>query len=152
MHKTIRALFLTALAAFLLAANVAWAQPKPQPEPSSVNLAPNAVSAILIDTDTGTVLYEKNSRLRLPPASITKVMTLLLVMEAIDQGKIKLTDKVRASEYAASMGGSQIFLEPGEEMTVEDLIKGVAVASGNDASVALAEHIAGTEEAFVAMM
>jgi len=152
MHKTIRAFFLTALAAFLLAANVAWAQPKPQPEPSSVNLAPNAVSAILIDTDTGTVLYEKNSRLRLPPASITKVMTLLLVMEAIDQGKIKLTDKVRASEYAASMGGSQIFLEPGEEMTVEDLIKGVAVASGNDASVALAEHIAGTEEAFVAMM
>ncbi|WP_083462955.1 D-alanyl-D-alanine carboxypeptidase family protein [Calditerricola satsumensis] len=152
MHKTIRAFFFTGLATVFLAANVAWAQPKPQPVPSSVNLAQNAVSAILIDADTGTVLYEKNSRLKLPPASITKIMTLLLVMEAIDRGKIKLTDKVRVSEYAASMGGSQIFLEPGEEMTVEDLIKGVAVASGNDASVALAEYVAGTEEAFVAMM
>ncbi|MCF6093471.1 D-alanyl-D-alanine carboxypeptidase [Microaerobacter geothermalis] len=118
----------------------------------SVNLAPEAISAILIDSDTGTILYEKNGNQKLPPASITKIMTMLLVVEAIDNGKISLSDKVRASEYAASMGGSQIFLEPGEEMSVEDLLKGVAVASGNDASIALAEYIAGTEEAFVQQM
>lgn len=118
----------------------------------SVDLAPNAKSAILIDQDTGTILFEKNSHEKLPPASITKVMTMLLVMEAIDNGQISVDDKVRISEYAASMGGSQIFLEPGEEMTVNDLLKGVAMASGNDASVALAEYIAGSEEVFVRMM
>ncbi|MEB3102759.1 D-alanyl-D-alanine carboxypeptidase family protein [Ferviditalea candida] len=119
---------------------------------NNLNLAPNAKSAILMDEDTGTVIYEKNSHDRLPPASITKIMTMLLVMEAVDQGKIKLDDKVTASEHAASMGGSQIFLEPGEEMTVRELLKGVAMASGNDASVALAEKIGGTEEMFVQMM
>ena len=117
-----------------------------------LSLAPNAVSAILIDQDTGTVIFEKNSHKRLPPASITKVMTMLIIMEAIDSGKITYNDKVRISENAASMGGSQIFLEVGEEMTVNDLLKGVAVASGNDASVALAEYIAGTEEEFVKLM
>nr|WP_245683859.1 D-alanyl-D-alanine carboxypeptidase family protein [Vulcanibacillus modesticaldus] len=117
-----------------------------------VDLATNAKSAILIDQDTGTILFEKNSHQPLPPASLTKIMTMLLVMEAIDSGKITLDDKVRVSEYAASMGGSQIFLEAGEEMSVRDLLKGVAVASGNDASVALAEYIAGSEEAFVAKM
>lgn len=115
-------------------------------------LAPSARSAILLDADTGTVIYEKNSHDKLPPASITKIMTMLLVMEAIDEGRLKLTDKVQTSEYAASMGGSQIFLEPGEEMTVDDMLKGVALASGNDASVALAEKIAGSEEGFVKMM
>ncbi len=115
-------------------------------------LAENALSAVLIDADTGTVIYEKKSHEKLPPASITKVMTMLLTMEAIDKGKLKLSDKVTASEYASSMGGSQIFLEPGEEMTVDELLKGVAMASGNDASVALAEKIAGTEQAFVQMM
>ncbi|GBF11557.1 D-alanyl-D-alanine carboxypeptidase family protein [Tepidibacillus infernus] len=117
-----------------------------------VNLTPNARSAILIDQDTGTILYEKNSHDRLPPASITKIMTMLLIMEALDQGKIALDDKVRVSENAASMGGSQIFLEVGEEMTVKDLLKGIAIASGNDASVAMAEYIAGSEEGFVHMM
>ncbi|GAA4709517.1 D-alanyl-D-alanine carboxypeptidase family protein [Brevibacillus fulvus] len=117
-----------------------------------LNIAPHASSAILMEADTGTILYEKNANEKLPPASITKVMTLLLIMEAIDRGELKLTDKVRASEHAASMGGSQIFLQPGEEMTVEDMIKGIAIASGNDASVAMAEHIGGTEEAFVAKM
>ena len=117
-----------------------------------IDLTPNAVSSVLMDADTGTILFEKNSHQKLPPASITKVMTLLLIMEALDQGKIKLDEKVRASEYAASMGGSQIFLEPGEEMTVEEMIKGIALASGNDASVAMAEKIAGSEEAFVQMM
>ncbi|CAM2805107.1 D-alanyl-D-alanine carboxypeptidase family protein [Paenibacillus sediminis] len=119
---------------------------------SASDLAASARSAILMDADTGTVIYEKNSHEKLPPASITKIMTMLLTMEAIDEGKIKLEDKVQTSDYAASMGGSQIFLEPGEEMTVNDLLKGVAMASGNDASVALAEKISGTEEAFVALM
>ncbi|AMA73666.1 MULTISPECIES: D-alanyl-D-alanine carboxypeptidase family protein [Aneurinibacillus] len=117
-----------------------------------VDLTPNAVSAVLMDRDTGAVLYEKNGHKPLPPASITKVMTMLLIMEALDRGEIKLTDKVRTSDYAASMGGSQIFLEPGEEMTVDEMLKGIALASGNDASVAMAEHLAGTEQAFVEKM
>ena len=121
-------------------------------KPATQDLAPNAVSAILMDADTGTIIYEKNSHAKLPPASITKVMTLLLIMEAIDEGTLKLTDKVRTSEYAASMGGSQIFLEAGEEMSVDEMLKGIAMASGNDASVAMAEKIAGTEQAFVEMM
>nr|WP_276352283.1 D-alanyl-D-alanine carboxypeptidase family protein [Cohnella sp. YIM B05605] len=122
------------------------------PAKPATDLAPNARSAILMDADSGTVVFEKNSHTALPPASITKIMTMLLVMEAIDQGRLKMTDKVRTSEYAASMGGSQIFLEPGEEMTVEEMLKGVALASGNDASVALAEKLAGSETEFVRMM
>ncbi|MBE2923073.1 D-alanyl-D-alanine carboxypeptidase [Anoxybacillus flavithermus] len=121
-------------------------------EQPKIELAPEARSAILIERDTGAVLYEKNAHEPLPPASMTKIMTMLLIMEAIDQGKLKIDERVRASEYAASMGGSQIFLEPGEEMTVDDLLKGVAIGSGNDAAVALAERIAGSEEAFVHMM
>lgn len=117
-----------------------------------IDLAPNSISAILIDQDTGTIIFEKNSHAKLPPASITKIMTMLLIMEAIDDGQITLQDKVRVSEYAASMGGSQIFLEVGEEMSVNDLLKGIALASGNDASVALAEYVAGSEEAFVNLM
>ncbi|GIP41724.1 D-alanyl-D-alanine carboxypeptidase [Paenibacillus sp. J45TS6] len=117
-----------------------------------VELAENAISAVLLDADTGTIIYEKNGHEKLPPASITKIMTMLLVVEAIDAGKLKWTDKVRTSEYAASMGGSQIFLEAGEEMTVDDMLKGIAMASGNDASVAMAEKLAGTEAAFVELM
>lgn len=119
---------------------------------SDSELAPSARSAILLDADTGTIIYEKNSHDKLPPASITKIMTMLLTMEAIDDGRIKMTDMVRTSDYAASMGGSQIFLEPGEEMSVEEMLKGIAMASGNDASVAMAEKIAGSEEEFVKMM
>jgi serine-type D-Ala-D-Ala carboxypeptidase (penicillin-binding protein 5/6) len=118
----------------------------------SVDLAPNAKSAILMDMDTGTVMFEKNANEKLAPASITKVMTMLLIMEAIDRGSLKLTDKVRTSEHAASMGGSQIFLEPGETMSVDEMLKGIAMASGNDACVAMAEHLAGTEQAFVEKM
>lgn len=117
-----------------------------------LNLASKAKSAILLEQDTGTILYDKNAHEKLPPASMTKIMTLLLIMEAIDSGKINLNENIRISENAASMGGSQIFLEAGEEMTVKDLLKGVAIASGNDASVALAERIAGSEEAFVKKM
>ncbi|MGE5703261.1 MAG: D-alanyl-D-alanine carboxypeptidase family protein, partial [Clostridia bacterium] len=87
---------------------------------SQAQMAPQAKSAIMLEVDTGTILYEKNANEKLPPASITKVMTLLLIMEAIERGELKMTDKIRTSERAASMGGSQIFLQPGEEMTVED--------------------------------
>lgn len=112
----------------------------------------DCISAILMDATTGTVFYEKNADEALPPASVTKIMTLLLVMEAIDEGKIKLTDSVSASANAASMGGSQIYLKEGEQMSVEELIKCVVIASANDAAVALAEHVAGSEEAFVERM
>lgn len=112
----------------------------------------DARSAVLMDAETGSVLYEKNATEALPPASVTKVMTLLLVMEAIDGGRLNLSDTVSISEYAASMGGSQVYLEPGEQMSVEDLLKSVVVSSANDAAVALAETVAGSEEAFVSQM
>lgn len=118
----------------------------------SLQLAAKAASAVLMDRDTGTVIFEKDAHKPLPPASITKIMTMLLIMEALERGEINLKDKVSTSEYAASMGGSQIFLKPGEEMTVDEMLKGIAIASGNDASVAMAEHLAGTEEAFVEKM
>ncbi|MGG5738788.1 MULTISPECIES: serine-type D-Ala-D-Ala carboxypeptidase DacF [Bacillus cereus group] len=121
-------------------------------EGTAPKLAEQASSAIVIEQDTGKVLFDKNPNEKLPPASMTKIMTMLLIMEQVEKGKLKLTDKVRASEHAASMGGSQIFLEPGEEMTVNEMLKGIAIASGNDASVAVAEHIAGSEEGFVNMM
>ena len=111
-----------------------------------------APSALLMEAASGQVLYELNADEKLPIASVTKTMTMLLVMEALDFGKIKLEDKVTTSDYAASMGGSQVFLEVGEEMSVQDMLKAIAVASGNDAAVAMAEFIAGTEPAFVEMM
>lgn len=110
------------------------------------------ISAIVMESSTGQVIYEKNADEKLPPASVTKVMTLLLILEAVDEGKINLEDTVTVSEYAASMGGSQVFLEAGETQTVDTMIKCIAVASANDACVAMAEMIAGTEEAFVKMM
>ena len=109
-------------------------------------------SAILMEAQTGEVLFEKNADESLPPASVTKIMTLLLVMEAIEQGKIKWDDTVTASAHACSMGGSQIYLKEGEHMSVEDMIKSVVIASANDAALALAEHIAGSEQSFVKMM
>ena len=112
----------------------------------------DAKSAILMDASTGTVLYEKNADAALPPASVTKIMTLLLVMEAIDSGAVLPGDKVSVSEAASGMGGSQVYLEPGETLTVEELIKCVVIASANDAAYALAEHVAGSEEAFVQRM
>jgi serine-type D-Ala-D-Ala carboxypeptidase (penicillin-binding protein 5/6) len=123
-----------------------------QESTTKVELADKAKSAVLIERDTGTVLYDKNSDEKLPPASMTKIMTMLLIMEALEKNQIKMNEMVRTSEYAASMGGSQIFLEPGEEMTVEQMLKGIAIGSGNDASVAMAEKIAGSTEEFVNMM
>lgn len=151
MRKTLLAVVLSACLSAAAFPQAGFAEEKAK-QTGQADLAANAKSAILMDANTGTIIYEKNSHDKLPPASITKIMTMLLTMEAIDSGKLKLTDKVRTSEYAASMGGSQIFLEPGEEMTVDEMLKGIAMASGNDASVAIAEKIAGTEEAFVQMM
>ena len=112
----------------------------------------DCTSAILMEAKTGQVLYEKNADEALPPASVTKIMTLLLVMEAIEDGKIKLTDTVTASAHACSMGGSQIYLKEGEQMSVEELLKSVVIASANDAAVALAEFVSGSEESFVLQM
>lgn len=119
---------------------------------ASQELEISTPSAILMEASTGKVIYEKAADEQLPPASVTKVMTLLLIFDALEDGKIKLSDTVSVSEYAASMGGSQVFLEPGETQTVDTMIKCIAVASANDACVAMAEHIWGGEEAFVAKM
>ena len=109
-------------------------------------------SVILMEPVTGQILYEKNADEQRHPASVTKVMTLLLIFDRLDTGKMNLTDTVTISEHAASMGGSQCFFEAGETQTVEDMIKCIIIASGNDAAVAMGEHIAGSETAFVAMM
>lgn len=109
-------------------------------------------AAILIDQDTGTVLYEHNSHEKLRPASVTKVMTILLIMEAIDSGQLKYTDKISCSANASNMGGSQIWLDETEELTVDEMLKAICVVSANDCVVAMAEHIAGSEEAFVTKM
>lgn len=111
-----------------------------------------APNAILMDVATGTVLFEKNADEKRPPASVTKVMTLLLVMEALDSGRIGWDDVVTASEAAAAKGGSQVYLEPGEQMTMDEMLKSVVVSSANDCATALAEHIAGSEAAFVELM
>jgi serine-type D-Ala-D-Ala carboxypeptidase (penicillin-binding protein 5/6) len=151
MNKTLTRLLIFILV-FLVpfSANVHAEEKKT--EAKGLELADDAKSAILIERDTGAILYQKNAHEKLPPASMTKIMTMLLIMEAIDKGELSYKEKVRASEYAASMGGSQIFLEPGEEMTVDELLRGIAIGSANDASVAMAERIAGSEEAFVKMM
>lgn len=112
----------------------------------------NAKSAILIDAKSGQVIYEKNSHEKLPPASVTKVMTMLLTMEALENNQIDLDDVVTISDRASSMGGSQLYMEPGEQQTVDTLIKGIAVCSANDACVAMGEYIAGSEELFVKQM
>lgn len=146
MKKT--ASILTALLlCFLLAAPAAALDAR---DPAAPEVA--APSAVLIERETGTVLYAKDETERRPPASVTKVMTLLLIAEAVDSGELALDDMVTASERAASMGGSQIWLEVGEQLSVSDMIKCVAVVSANDCAVALAEHLCGSEAAFVERM
>ena len=119
---------------------------------SATDLALNAKSAILIDVDTAKILFEKNKDERLKVASLTKMMSQLLILEAKEKGLFDWNEKVKVSANAAGYGGSQIYLSPGEEMTIEDLMKGISMASANDATVALAERIAGSEEKFVSMM
>lgn len=136
-------MFLAAVTALTLTMS-AFAAPVP-PEVA-------APSAILIERTSGTVLYEKNSHEKLAPASVTKIMTMLLTVEAIERGQISQNDEVVTSDHAASMGGSQIYLEPGERMSLHDMLKSIAVSSANDACVAVAEHIAGSEATFVSMM
>ncbi len=120
--------------------------------PTAGEMTVDARGAILMEASTGTVLFEQNADEAFPPASVTKIMTLLLVMEALDAGRFKLTDPVPVSEYAASMGGSQVFLSPGETLSVEEMIKCAVISSANDAAVALAEFTSGSEEAFVSEM
>ena len=115
-------------------------------------LTPNSNSSILIESSTGKILYEKNSNEKMAPASMTKIMTLLLIMEKLEEKSILLDDEVYISSHAASMGGSQIFLPANGHVKLEDLLKGIAIASGNDAATAMAEYIGGTEENFVSMM
>lgn len=116
------------------------------------DLAPNATSAIMIEASTGEILFKKNENEKLAPASMTKMMSMLLIMEEIEKGSLKWDEEITASANASGMGGSQIFLEAGEKMSVTELLKGIAIASGNDATVAMAERIAGSEEAFVKSM
>jgi len=118
----------------------------------TLNVLAESTSSILMEYSTGEILMDENSLEKRPPASMTKIMTLLIIMERIDSGKIKLTDEVIISDNAASMGGSQVFLQPNEVMTVDDLIKSICIASANDSAVAMAEFVAGSEEKFVNLM
>ena len=148
-----RTLCMLLLCAGLLPGRVCWASDEgraPTLAPTSIGIA--AEAALLMDQATGTVLYEKNADAPMAPASVTKVMTLLLIMEDLDSGKIRLDDTVTASRRAASFGGSCVYLEEGERMTVDEMIKCIAVVSANDCAVAMAEHLAGTEELFVQRM
>jgi D-alanyl-D-alanine carboxypeptidase (penicillin-binding protein 5/6) len=145
----IRKTVLVTLLFLLLAGGTAFGAPaNPQ---SAAQLQTSAVSAVLMD-ENGTILFEKDSHKRLPPASVTKIMTLLLAVEAVEQGRIQLTDEIFTSETAWRQGGSQIWLEPGEKMSVKEILTAVAVVSANDAAVALMEHIYGSEAAAVEAM
>ena len=141
-------LFTLCLAALLLTASLPAASATGESTPLSLSCA----SSILMEKETGTILYEQDAHAKLEPASVTKVMTLLLVMEAVDSGRISKEDMVTVSAYASGMGGSQVYLKEGEQMPVGEMIKCVTVVSGNDCAVALAEHLAGSETAFVAQM
>ncbi len=121
-------------------------------EAQAVDMKLAGKSALLMDVQTGTVLYESNAHEKLAPASVTKIMTMLLIMEAVDSGKITMADQVTASETASAKGGSQIYLKAGETMPVSDMLKSIAVSSANDCACAMAEHLAGSEQAFVSMM
>ncbi|KLU66222.1 D-alanyl-D-alanine carboxypeptidase DacF precursor [Desulfosporosinus acididurans] len=137
------------LAFMLVLGNIAFAN---VPSVMGAEIETEAASAVLMDAASGRVLYEKDMHKELPPASVTKLMTLLVAAEAVESGKVKLTDKVTASENACKLGGSQIYLEPGETFTLEQMLIAIAVGSANDGCVAVAEHIDGTHEAFVEEM
>ena len=147
-HRQAQTIFFLVL---ILTCTQVFAKANPATE-SNQTMAATARSYVLMEQSSGKVLLEHNAEVALPPASITKVMTLLLINEAIDAGKVNWDDKVTISEHAAHMGGSQVFMEPGEEQTVRDLVKCICIASANDAAVAMSEYIAGSEEQFVELM
>lgn len=151
MNKKIQKILSIIFASFFLFGISAFAE-KSESEEETYPVEIKAKSAILMDCDSGKILMEKNSHEKLPPASVTKIMPLLLITEAIAQDKIALSDKVKTSAHAAGKGGSQIWLKEGEEMTVDELLKAVAVSSANDACCALGEYIAGSEKAFIQLM
>ena len=146
MNKRLRRI----VAKILIAATFIMCLPKEVQ--CSEEIQVEAKSAILMETSSGKIVYEKNAHEKFAPASVTKIMTMLIAMEAVDSGKMSLSDKITASENAKKMGGSTMLLDTGEIRTVEEILKGIAIASGNDAAVAMAEYIGGTEEAFVEMM
>ena len=155
--KRIQALLLGAVLAlscicFPLEISADEEESKQDEETGQAEIDISAPSAVLMEASTGTVIYEKDADTARPPASVTKVMTMLLIFDALEAGSIHLEDEVTTSEYAASMGGSQVFLEPGEIQTVDTMLKCIAVASANDACVAMAEYICGSEEEFVRKM
>ncbi len=152
LKKWMKNVVAIAMVGVLLFGGVVWAEPSKQVDTQVSTQLVQGKAGILMEAESGEVLYEWNPDERLQIASVTKVMTMLLIMEALDSGKIHLEDMVTTSETAASMGGSQVFLEVGEQMSVDDMLKAIAVASGNDAAVAMAEHIGGTHEAFVEKM
>jgi len=145
-------LLLTFILSAVFPFNTCSARSLPAQKIQENKISLDAKSAVLIEYQSGTVIYEHNSHEKLPPASVTKVMTMLLAMEAVDSGKISLGDKVTISDYACTMGGTQLFLAPGEIRTVEELLKGVSIESANDAAVALGEYLEGSEEMFVNRM
>lgn len=145
-------LLFAVLASSILAAPVKTPSAPENKIENNVNLEVDAKSVILMEPTTGKVIFEKNPHEKLAPASVTKIMTMLIAMENIDSGKIKMSDKVTVSENAKKMGGSSMILDTGEVRTVEELLKGIAIASGNDAAVAIAEYIGGSESNFVSMM
>lgn len=153
VRKRIYKMIASAMLLVILVQNTAFAEETARNTTiNSASVSLETPSAILMEASTGTVLFEKNADEMRSPASITKIMTLLLTFEAIEKGRIRLEDEVLTSAYAKSMGGSQVFLDEGEVQTVDTLIKCITVASGNDASVALAEYVAGSEQEFVNMM
>ena len=140
------------LLAFFIGAVPVWADEATNKDPAAAGLRLECKSAILMEQTTGQVLYEMDADVPMPPASITKIMTLLLTFEAMEQGKFQYDTVLSCSEHAASMGGSQIWLEPGEEMTVDEILRATFISSANDAAVVLAEAVAGSEDTFVSMM
>ncbi len=152
MKKTRLAVLIIVIAVLASSLSVFAARKDIAAVSSGLNLELSSESACLMEASTGEVIYEQNPDEKLEPASVTKIMSLLLICEALDEGIIKLEDMVTGSDKAASMGGSQIWLEVGEQMTVDDMLKAMVVVSANDCTVAMAEHIAGSEEAFVSRM
>ena len=152
-HKILRPfLAWSIIISFILSPVVVWGEPVQSAENNSEQSLIEAPAAVLMEKETGTVIYSRDPDTRRSPASITKIMTLILIFDAIENGKLHLDDTITTSAYAKSMGGSQVFLEEGETQKAETMIKCIVIASGNDASVAMAEHLAGTERAFVEQM